>query len=66
MKRPNGLSWRELLLRLRDENGFATAPELATGDGALGFWKALHEVWPTTRQQRCLRGLLTASLPGIG
>ena len=37
MKRPNGLSWRELLLRLRDENGFATAPELATGDGALGF-----------------------------
>ena len=59
-------SWRELLLRLRDENGLATAPELATGDGALGFWKALHEVWPTTRQQRCLRGLLTASLPGIG
>jgi putative transposase len=46
-------SWRELLLRLRDENGLATAPALATGDGALGFWKALHEVWPTTRQQRC-------------
>ena len=46
-------SWRELLLRLRDENGLAAAPELATGDGALGFWKALHEVWPTTRQQRC-------------
>ena len=46
-------SRRELLLRLRDENGLATAPELATGDGALGFWKALHEVWPTTRQQRC-------------
>jgi len=46
-------SWRELLLRLRDENGLAMAPELATGDGALGFWKALHEVWPTTRQQRC-------------
>ena len=45
-------SWRELLLRLRDENGLATAPELATGDGALGFWKTLHEVWPTTRQQR--------------
>jgi putative transposase len=42
-----------LLLRLRDENGLATAPELATGDGALGFWKALHEVWPTTRRQRC-------------
>lgn len=59
-------SWRELLLRLRDENGLKVAPELATGDGARGFWKALHEVWPTTRQQRCLRGLLTASLAGIG
>ena len=46
-------SWRELLLRLRDENGLATAPELATGDGGLGFWKALHVVWPTTRRQRC-------------
>jgi putative transposase len=46
-------SWRELLLRLRDENGLATAPELAIGDGALGFWKALHEIWPATRQQRC-------------
>jgi len=29
------------------------APELATGDGALGFWQALHEVWPGTRHQRC-------------
>jgi putative transposase len=46
-------SWRELLLRLRDENGLALDPELATGDGALGFWQALHEVWPKTRQQRC-------------
>jgi transposase-like protein len=46
-------SWRELLLRLRDENGLGAAPELAIGDGALGFWKALHEVWPSTRQQRC-------------
>ncbi len=46
-------SWRELLLRLRDENGLALEPELATGDGALGFWQALHEVWPNTRQQRC-------------
>ena len=42
-----------MLLRLRDENGLATAPELAVGDGELGFWKALHEVWPTTRRQRC-------------
>ena len=28
-------------------------PELATGDGALGFWQALREVWPKTEQQRC-------------
>ena len=46
-------SWRELLLRLRDENGLVLDPELATGDGALGFWQALHEVWPKTRPQRC-------------
>jgi putative transposase len=51
--RESAQSWRELLLRLRDENGLAFDPELATGDGALGFWKALHEVWPKTRQQRC-------------
>lgn len=41
------------LLRLRDENGLELDPELATGDGALGFWQALHEVWPKTKQQRC-------------
>ena len=29
------------------------APELTTGDGALGFWKALRDVWPETREQRC-------------
>ena len=46
-------SWRELLLRLRDDNALAIPPELAIGDGALGFWKAVHEVWPSTRQQRC-------------
>jgi putative transposase len=45
--------WRELLLRLRDENGPKVAPELATGDGGPGFRKALYEVWPKTRQQRC-------------
>jgi putative transposase len=38
---------------LRDENGLVLEPELATGDGALGFWQALHQVWPKTRQQRC-------------
>jgi putative transposase len=45
-------SWRELLADLK-ARGLAIAPELATGDGALGFWKALEEVWPTTRHQRC-------------
>jgi putative transposase len=29
------------------------APVLAVGDGALGFWKALRDVWPETREQRC-------------
>jgi putative transposase len=51
--RESAQSWRELLLRLRDENGLKLDPGLATGDGALGFWQALHEVWPKTRQQRC-------------
>jgi putative transposase len=51
--RESAQSWRELLLRLRDENSLALDPELATGDGALGFWQALHEVWPKTKQQRC-------------
>jgi len=46
-------SWHELLVRLRDENGLVIDPELATGDGALGFWKAAKKVWPTTGQQRC-------------
>ena len=52
--RESAQSWRELLLRLRDENGLVLDPELATGDGALGFWQALHEVWPKTRQQTML------------
>ena len=46
-------SWHELLVRLRDKNGLVLDPELATGDGALGFWQAVHQVWPKTRQQRC-------------
>jgi putative transposase len=50
--RESAQSWRELLVDLK-ARGLAIAPELATGDGALGFWKALEEVWPTTRHQRC-------------
>jgi len=45
-------SWRELLVDLK-ARGLVIAPELATGDGALGFWKALDAVSPATRHQRC-------------
>src|SRR5690625_1472285 len=44
-------SWLDLLRDLR-ARGMA-APELAVGDGALGFWAALRQVWPATREQRC-------------
>lgn len=45
-------SWRELLLDLK-ARGLAIPPKLAVGDGALGFWPALEEVYAETRQQRC-------------
>ena len=45
-------SWRELLLDLK-RRGLTHAPELAIGDGALGFWAALREVYGVTREQRC-------------
>ena len=45
-------SWTEVLLGLK-ERGLAMGPKLAVGDGALGFWKALHKVYGETRQQRC-------------
>ena len=45
-------SWKELLLDLK-RRGLETGPELAVGDGALGFWKALREVYGETREQRC-------------
>ena len=50
--RESAQSWRELLVDLK-ARGLAVAPELATGDGALGFWKALEAVFPSTRHQRC-------------
>jgi transposase-like protein len=50
--RESAQSWRDLLLDLK-RRGLVAAPELAVADGALGFWKALGEVWPTTREQRC-------------
>ena len=51
-ERESEQSWYELLLDLK-KRGLSIAPELATGDGALGFWKALPKVFPKTQQQRC-------------
>lgn len=45
-------SWKEVLLDLK-ARGLDTDPQVAVGDGALGFWKALPKVFPTTRTQRC-------------
>jgi len=49
--RESDISWKELLLDL--QNRGLKAPKLAIGDGALGFWSALREVYPDTREQRC-------------
>lgn len=51
-RRESAQSWRELRIDLR-RCGLQVALELAVGDGALGFWKALDEVFPGTRRQRC-------------
>jgi len=50
--RESELSWTELLLDLK-HRGLKEGPELAVGDGALGFWKALAKVYDNTRWQRC-------------
>ena len=50
--RESAQSWRELLIDIQ-ARGLSIAPELAVADGALGFWKALEEVFPGTRHQRC-------------
>ena len=50
--RESAQSWRELLIDIK-ARGLAVAPEVAVGDGALGFWKAVDEVFPGTRHQRC-------------
>jgi putative transposase len=44
-------SWREVLLGLKKQG--LNTPELAIGDGAMGFWAAIDEVYPKTRHQRC-------------
>ena len=50
--RESKASWSEVLLGLKAQ-GLQAGPLLAVGDGALGFWAALEEVFPQTRQQRC-------------
>ena len=50
--RESAQSWRELLIDIR-QRGLEITPDLAVGDGALGFWKAIEEVFPSTRHQRC-------------
>ena len=51
-QRESEASWKELLTGLR-ERGLTTAPKLAVGDGAMGFWAALSKVYPETEHQRC-------------
>jgi putative transposase len=51
-ERESAQSWLELLADAKSR-GLTDAPMLATGDGALGFWKALRQVYPSTRPQRC-------------
>lgn len=50
--RESKTAWKEILLDLKDR-GLEMGPKLAVGDGALGFWAALEEVYPKTRRQRC-------------
>ena len=51
-QRESEQSWLQLLLDAK-ARGLTDAPKLATGDGALGFWKALRQVYPATEHQRC-------------
>ena len=50
-ERESKLSWTEVLVDLKQRG--LSAPKLAVGDGAMGFWAALDEVYPTTLHQRC-------------
>ena len=49
--RESAESWKTLLRDLQRRG--MTAPVVAVGDGALGFWAAAREVWPATREQAC-------------
>ena len=62
--RESAESWADLLRSCRRRG--MTAPVLAVGDGALGFWKAVREVFPETREQRCwfhVQANVLAALP---
>jgi putative transposase len=62
--RESSESWADLLRDCKRRG--MRAPVLAVGDGALGFWKALRDVFPTTREQRCwfhAQGNVLAALP---
>ena len=50
--RESGQKWRGMLVEMK-RRGLKIAPEIAVGDGALGFWKALDEIFPGTKHQRC-------------
>ena len=50
--RESAQNWRELLIDIK-QRGLEIAPDLAIGDGALGFWKAIEEAFPSTKHQRC-------------
>jgi len=50
--RESKIAWSEMLLDLK-QRGLSFAPKLAIGDGSLGFWAALDEVFPETKRQRC-------------
>jgi transposase-like protein len=62
--RESSESWADLLRSCKRRG--MRAPVLAVGDGALGFWKALREVFPETKEQRCwfhVGGNILAALP---
>ena len=50
--RESEASWSDVLLDLK-QRGLLSAPKVAVGDGALGFWKAITKCWPETKGQRC-------------
>jgi transposase-like protein len=50
--RESKLTWLDILRDLK-RRGLTTSPKLAIGDGALGFWSALREEFPETKEQRC-------------